>query len=89
MEIERVYRVGTSVLLDPLDSVNEVNDFFAHVGERIKFEEDVPYVQYDTRSLKTLENFTPISESTLMEILKEFSLHKSSGIKDISTDFIF
>lgn len=85
-EVERVYKAGTTDLLNPTDSVNEVNEFFARVGDRITFTEDVPYEQYNERTQCTLEHFTLFNESTLLDTLKEFNVHKSSGIKDLPID---
>lgn len=88
-EVERVYKTGTTELLNPIDSVNEINEFFARVGDRITITEEVSYKQYDERKQCILEHFTPISESTLLDTLKEFNVHKSSGIKDLPTDLLF
>lgn len=88
--IERVFKLDTDILLDPSDSVNEINDFFAHVGDRIIFEEcSLPHIQLDESSSTPLNNFTLFDEASLLDLLKEISTHKSSGIKDITTDLLF
>lgn len=90
--IERVFRHGTDILLDLPESAEEINYFFATIGNRTANTGnygDIDAILLDPASQVKLMEFTPFTCDSLLEILKELSLHKSSGIKDISTSLLF
>lgn len=90
ISIERVFKYGTEELLSLQNSVNEINEFFATVGDRVEVSTcNEHFVQYDPPGSCLLTTFTLFTCESSLEILGELSVHKSSGIQDLPTSLLF
>lgn len=88
--VERVFKHGTTELLNFQESADEINKFFALVGDRTASTlSDELFTQKDTPAVGIMEKFTPFTYGSLLDTLKELSPHKSSGIRDIATSVLF
>lgn len=88
--VENVFRHGTDILLNMEDRVEEINQFFAMVGERVARE--IPYkpcILLDHEVLKQrLDHFTPLSIDGFLKIVSELKMLKSSGINGLNSRVI-
>lgn len=88
--IERVFKHGSDVLLELQESADEINSFFATIGDRTATSvNNTPFRQLDQPSSEKLMAYTPFTCESLLETLGELSIHKSSGVKDVSTRLLF
>lgn len=86
--IDRVYKHGTDILLKEHDSICEINNFFARVGERVNQELiDIPYVQKDAvdDQMNDLKMFKKMTLKNFLELVESLSCSKSSGIDVINS----
>lgn len=83
-------RYGTNTLLEANDSVEEINIFFAGVGERVIVEiPDRPYHLLDQEVKDTgLNHSAPLTVSGFLKIVTELKISKSSGIKGLNSRVI-
>lgn len=94
--IDRVYSPGTNVLCREDETANVVNRFFAQVGDKIGEEIKLNVLNRNFVQLSDkisneygMAKILPINNVILFDILKELDCNKSSGVTDISSNFIF
>lgn len=81
--VERVFEPDGQ-LCSLQDSVNLITEFFAKVGDRVaNIINSKPYAQWDHPVPFIMDRFTLFNEESLIKIVNEFSIEKSSGIKDV------
>lgn len=88
--VEWVYKLNTDELLSLEESVDEMNRFFAEVGDRAT--ESVicgEFIQLDPVGDRTIDQFSPCTEVELLEILSDINENKSSGIEGLPTSVLF
>lgn len=85
--IDTVFEFGTETLLGKRESVEEINKFFAGVGERVTSEiESVKFVQLDKKPTnENLSSFQIMTISKFLKIVKGLKCSKSSGITGINS----
>lgn len=85
--IEQVFKFGTITLLNKTDSVEEINNYFATVGERGVREIDyVPFKILDEKVIDTeMSFFNEITITRFLEIVSDMKTTKSSGIEDLNS----
>lgn len=86
-DIDTVFEHGTETLLSREESVEEINRFFAGVGERVTREiENTDYVQLDeSPNVEFLSRLGQMTISKFLKIVKGLKCSKSSGIAEINS----
>lgn len=72
-------------LWDEGETANVINQFFSTVGDRVSEQiEPTEFTQLDGRVQISFNQFTPMTQNDLLEIVKDIGTSKSSDIKDLS-----
>lgn len=84
---DKVYEYGTENLLGESDSIEEINHFFAAIGERVTKEFRFLKYSKDTlpSSVDILCDFRTMSTGEFLGIVAELKCSKSSGIDDLNS----
>lgn len=84
--IERVYLPGTDDLCEEWETAEVVNNFFASVGDKVTNGLNCgDCVQLDQEADSEMSSFKLMTSSELLTIIKDFDVHKSSGIQNINS----
>lgn len=87
--IDQVYNPDTMELCSSETSVEQINNFFAEVGERvIKSLPHLDYTQHDEEVDIHMKEFELMGSTEYYDIIKEMDYSKASGVCDINTTLL-